>query len=89
MIDLHGASDLERSDPVQAGADGATALRTVGSAAEDARFDAALEIGRIIGRQLRKDAVARVFRRTHESLADAFMKQELAILLGQSGQLTG
>ena len=43
MVDLQRSGHGNRAYPVQAAADRASALRTIGSAAENARFDAALE----------------------------------------------
>ena len=52
-----GACYLDAADPVQAAAGCAAALATVWGAAEDAWFDASLEIGGIIRGHLREETI--------------------------------
>lgn len=89
MIDLDGACYGDGSDPVQAAADGAAALRAIGGAAKDAGFDSAAKIGGIIGGHSGEDAVAGIFRGMEEGVGDAFVEEELGIALGEGWQLAG
>src|SRR5688572_19424211 len=57
VIDGYRAEQFLLSDPVQAGADGAAALRAIGIAAEEAGLDPGLEIGGIVHRHFGKHAL--------------------------------
>src|SRR5882724_3409624 len=59
MVDLQRTRNLDRSDPVQGAADRTTALRAIRRATKNARFHAASQIGRIIGRHLGEKAIFR------------------------------
>src|SRR3954469_3054824 len=64
--DAHGAADdLVRADRFEAGRRDAAALRAIGIAAELARSDAVLEVGRDARRGLREDARLRPLGRRH------------------------
>ena len=58
MADLERAYYLFGFDPVQGAANSAAALGAIGSAAEDAGFDATFEVGGIIGGHFREQTVA-------------------------------
>lgn len=87
MADLERAHDFFGSDPVEAAADGAAALRAIGSATKNARLDAAFEIGGIVGGHFREQTVVGIFRRTKKSLGHTRFEQEFWIFLVENGQL--
>ena len=64
MADFEWAYHPFGFDPVQGAADGAAALGAVGRAPEDTGFDAAFEIGGIVGGHFREKAIAGIFGRT-------------------------
>ena len=87
MTDLEWAYYLFGFDPVEGAADGAAALGTVGRAAENAGFDAALEIGGIVGGHFGEEAIVGIFGRAEEGFAHAFCEQEFGKLFVHDGQL--
>ena len=87
MADFEWAYYFFGFDPVEAAADGAAALRAIGSAAKNARFDAALEIGRIIGGHFREQTVVGIPRRMKKSLGHTRFEQEFRVFLVENGQL--
>ena len=60
MADPHAQRQRLGVHPVQARADRTAALRAVGVATEEARFDARLQIGGVIHRDARKRTLARI-----------------------------
>jgi hypothetical protein len=85
MADLEGAYDLFGPDPVQASADAAAALRAVGRTSEDAGFDAAFEVGGIVGGHFREEAIVRIFRRVKKGLPHATLEQKFGIFFVKYG----
>ncbi len=88
VIDLQRAGELDGLDPVKAAADGATALGAVGRTAENARFNAALQVGRIIGGHFGEKAIVGVGGRLNDSASNALVREELRIFIGEGRQLT-
>src|SRR5712675_992205 len=86
MIDLYWAGQLDGSDPVQGAADGTTALRAVRRATENARFDATLQVGRIVGRHLGEETIIGIAWRMKDSARHAVRNQELWIFAMQGRQ---
>ena len=80
MINLYWTGQLDGSDPVQGAADGTTALRAVRRASENTRFDAALQVGRIVGGHLGEEAVVRIAGGMKDGMGHAVGNQELWIL---------
>lgn len=74
---------------MQAAADGAAALRTIGRAAEDAGFNAAAEVGGIIDGHSGEDAIARILGRIQKRFCHAFRKEQFRKALGQRRKLAG
>ena len=72
MADFEWTYYLFGFDPVQGAADGAAALGAIGSATEDAGFDAALEVGGIIGGHFCEQAIVRIFGRAEQRFAHTF-----------------
>src|SRR6266852_4254990 len=71
---------------MQCAADGTTALRAVRCATENARFDATLKIGRIVGGHFGEEAVLRIAWGMKDSVRHAVGNQKLWILAMQRGQ---
>ncbi len=86
MADLKRSYHFFGSDPVEAAADGAAALRAIGSATKNAGFDAALEIGGIIGGHFREQAVVGIFRRAKQSLGHTRLEEKFWIFLVKNRQ---
>jgi len=86
VADLERAYYLFGFDPVQGAADCTAALGAIGSAAEDAGFDATFEVGRIIGGHFREQAIVGILGRAEERFAHAFCKKEFWKLLVHDGQ---
>ena len=74
MADLERAYYLFSFDPVKGAADGAAALGAIGSAAEDAGFDAAFEIGGIVGGHFCEQAIVWLFGRVQQSFAHSVVE---------------
>ena len=87
MADPERAYYLFGLDPVQGAADCAAALGAIGSAAEDAGFDATFEVGGIIGGHFREQAIVGILGRAEERFAHTFCKQKLGKLFVHHGQL--
>src|SRR5882757_10167256 len=80
MINLYWPGQLDGSDPMQGAADGATALRAVRRASENTRFNAALQVGRIVGGHLGEETVVRIAGGMKDGASHAVGNQELGIL---------
>jgi hypothetical protein len=81
VADLEWAYYFFGSDPVEGAADGASALGAIGRAAEDAGFDAAFEVGGIVGGHFREQAIVRILGRVEQRFAHTFREQEFWKLL--------
>ena len=79
MIDLHRARHFGSADPVQAGAGGASTLRAIRRAAENARFDPSFKVGRIVCGHLRKETIVRILWGMQKRLGNTFIEQQLRI----------
>src|SRR5882762_2501807 len=86
MIDLYWTGQLDGSDPVQGAADGTTALRAVRRAPENTGFDAALQVGRIVGGHFGEEAVVRIAGWMKDGMGHAVGHQELWNLAMQGRQ---
>jgi len=86
VADLERAYYLFGFDPVQGAADCAAALGAIGRAAENAGFDAAFEIGGIVGGHFGEEAIVGIFRRAEKRFAHAFREQEFGKLLVHDGE---
>ncbi len=86
MADLEWAYYLFGSDPVQGAADGAAALGAIGSAAEDARFDATFEVGGIVGGHFREKAIVGIFGRAEQRFTHTFREEKFRKLFVHDGQ---
>jgi hypothetical protein len=86
VADLERAYYLFGFDPVQGAANSAAALGAIGSAAEDAGFDATFEVGGIIGGHFREQAIVGILGRAEERFAHAFREQEFGKLLVHDGE---
>src|SRR5258705_11368016 len=86
MINLYWTGQLDGSNPVQGTADGTTALRAVRRATENARFDATLQVGRIVDRHLGEETIIRIAWRMKDSARHAVCNQELWIFAMQERQ---
>lgn len=71
---------------MEAAADGAAALRAIGIAAEDARFDAALEVGGIVGGEFGEDAIIGIGWGIDEGFRETFVEEHFGVALGESGE---
>ena len=80
MPDLEGTRDFFAANPMQPAARGTPALRAVRGATEDARFNATLKIGRIVGRHLGEEAILRIIWGMKDSVRHAVGHQEFRIL---------
>jgi len=74
MADFQGANNAHGFEPVEGAADGAAALGAIGSAAEDAGFDAAFEIGGIVGGHFCEQAIVWIFGRVQQSFAHSVVE---------------
>ncbi len=87
MSDSKRPGHLHIADPVQCAADAAPTLAAIRSAAEDTGFHTRSQVGRIVQRRLREQAVIRVLRRSDESPSHSFRQQQLRIHPAQLRQL--
>lgn len=81
VADLERAYNFFGSDPVEGAADGAAALGAVGSAAEDAWFDAAFEVGGIVGGHFCEEAIVGIFGWAKQGFSHPFGEEEFRELL--------
>src|SRR6267143_7098050 len=86
MINLYWTGQLDGSDPVQGAADGTTAFIKDRRTTENTGFNAALQVGRIVGGHLGEEAVVRIAGGMKDGVGHAVSNQELWKLAMQRRQ---